>query len=187
MRKISSVEALPHRSSIEMNDRMEKAINEQINAEMYSSYLYLSMSAYFKSENLPGMANWMMVQAQEELEHAMKFYDYVFDNDGRVILTTIEGPQLKWDSPLAAFEHQLSHEQLVTGLINKLVDLAEEVRDHATHEFLQWYVKEQVEEEANARELVAKARMVGDESRGLYMLDRELAGRPEKLVSAKKP
>jgi len=169
-----------------MNDRIERAFNEQINAEMYSSYLYLSMNAYFRSENLPGFANWMMVQAQEELQHAMKFYDYVFDQCGRVVLTSIEGPQLKWDSPLAAFEHQLAHEQLVTDLINKLVDIASETKDHAAYEFLQWFVKEQVEEEANARELVAKASMIGDDGPGLYMLDKELAGRPLKLVPAKK-
>ena len=169
-----------------MNDRIEKAFNEQLNAEVYSSYLYLSMNAYFHSLNLPGFANWMMVQAQEELQHGMKFYDFIVDQGGRVILTTIEGPQLKWDSPLAALEDQQAHENKVTGLINKLVDLSLEVKDHAAHEFLQWFVKEQVEEEANARDLVTKAAMVGEDGPGLFMLDRELASRPHKIVPAKK-
>ncbi|HUV24658.1 MAG TPA: ferritin [Methanomassiliicoccales archaeon] len=169
-----------------MNDRIEKAFNEQLNAEVYSSYLYLSMNAYFHSINLPGFANWMLVQAQEELQHGMKFYDFIVDQGGRVILTTIEGPQLKWDSPLAAFEHQQAHEKKVTGLINKLVDLAIKVNDHAAHEFLQWFVKEQVEEEANARDLVAKATMVCDDGPGLFILDRDLASRPQKIVLAKK-
>jgi ferritin len=169
-----------------MNDRIERAFNEQINAEWYSSYMYLAMNAYFHSVNLPGFANWMMVQAQEELQHGMKFYDFIVDQGGRVILTTIEGPQLKWDSPLAAFEHQQAHEKKVTGLINKLVDLSIEVKDHAAHEFLQWFVKEQVEEEANARDLVAKAAMVCDDGPGLFMLDRDLASRPHKIIPAKK-
>lgn len=169
-----------------MNDRIEKAFNEQINAELYSSYLYLAMNAYFHSVNLPGFANWMMVQAQEELQHGMKFYDFIVDQGGRVILTSIEGSQLKWDSPLAAFEHQQAHEKMVTGLINKLVGIAIEVKDHAAHEFLLWFVKEQVEEEANARDLVAKAAMVGEDGPGLFMLDRDLASRPLKIVPAKK-
>lgn len=169
-----------------MNDRIEKAFNEQFNAEMYSAYLYLSMNAYFHSSNLPGFANWMLVQAQEELTHAMKFYDFVIDKGGRMILTSIEGPQLKWDSPLAAFEHQLAHEKVVTALIDKLVDLAAEVNDHSAHQFLQWFVKEQVEEESNARDLVSKAEMVCDDSTGLFMLDRELAGRAHKIVPASK-
>ena len=169
-----------------MNDRIEKAFNEQINAELYSSYLYLAMNAYFHSVNLPGFANWMMVQAQEELQHGMKFYDFIVDQGGRVILTSIEGSQLKWDSPLAAFENQQAHEKMVTGLINKLVGIAIEVKDHAAHEFLLWFVKEQVEEEANARDLVAKAAMVGEDGPGLFMLDRDLASRPLKIVPAKK-
>jgi len=169
-----------------MNDRIEKAFNEQLNAEMYSAYLYLSMNSYFHSVNLPGFAQWMLVQAEEELQHAMKFYNYIVEKGGRVILTTIEESQSEWDSPLAAFEHQLAHEQKVTGLIDKLLNLAAELNDHPVHEFLQWFVKEQVEEESNARDLVNKARMVGDDGPGRYMLDRELATRKHKLIAAPK-
>jgi len=160
-----------------IDERMQDAINKQLNAELYSSYLYLSMSAYFQSVNLGGFANWMRVQAKEELAHAMKFYDYVNERGGRVILHPVEEPPSEWDSPLAVFEHVYRHEQKVTGLINKLVDLAVEARDHATNNFLQWFVSEQVEEEASADEVVQKLKLVGDDPSGLFMIDRELAQR----------
>ncbi|MFP4169911.1 MAG: ferritin [Methanomassiliicoccales archaeon] len=166
-----------------MNERIEEAFNEQMNAEMYSAYLYLSMNAYFHSQDLPGMANWMRVQAQEEMTHAMKFYDYIVEKDGRPALKEIEAPPREWDSPLAVFQHQLEHEQKVTAMINNLVDIAIEEKDHATNNFLQWFVAEQVEEESNARDLVTKAKRVGD-GYGVYMLDKELAARPPKLVMA---
>jgi len=160
-----------------IDDRMQEALNKQLNAELYSSYLYLSMSAHFHSLNLGGFANWMRVQAQEELMHALKFYDYVNERGGRTVLHPVEAPPFEWDSPLAAFEHVYQHEQKVTGMINKLVDLAVEARDHATNNFLQWFVSEQVEEEASANEVVQKLRLAGDAASALFMIDRELAQR----------
>lgn len=160
-----------------IDEKMREALNKQLNAELYSSYLYLSMSAYFQSVNLSGFANWMRVQAQEELAHAMKFYDYVNERGGRVVLPAVDEPPSEWDSPLAVFEHVYEHEQKVTGLINKLVDLAVKARDHATNNFLQWFVSEQVEEEASADEVVQKLKLVGDDPSGLFMIDRELGQR----------
>ena len=160
-----------------VNKKIEGALNQQLNAELYSSYLYLSMSAYFQSINLPGFANWMRVQAQEELVHAMKFYDFINDRGGRVALQPVEGPPTEWSSPLDAFENAYRHEQKVTGLINDLVNLAVKERDHATNIFLQWFVTEQVEEEASADEVVQKLKLMGDDGGGLFMLDREMAQR----------
>ena len=160
-----------------VSEKMEKALNGQLNAEVYSGYLYLSMAAYFEDEDLAGFANWMRVQAEEELEHGMKFYDYIIRRGASVTLTAIEGPQTEWDSPVAAFEHVLSHEQMVTGLINDLVDLAIEEKDHATNNFLQWFVEEQVEEEENAMENLAKLKLAGDDNSLLYKLNEEFAGR----------
>ncbi len=160
-----------------ISEKMQEALNRQANAEFYSSYLYLSMSAYFASLTLAGLANWMRVQAQEELVHAMKFYDFVNGRGGRVELTAIEGPPTEWGSPLAAFEAALRHEQKVTGLINALVGLAAAEQDHASAIFLQWFVTEQVEEEASALEVVQRLKLVGQEGAGLLMLDRELATR----------
>ena len=160
-----------------LNERMENALNEQHNAELYSGYLYLAMSAWFQSVNLSGFAAWMRVQAQEELVHAMKFYDYINERGGRVTLKTIDGPPSEWESPLAAFEGAYAHEQKVTGMINDLVDLAREEHDHATEIFLQWFVTEQVEEEDSANEVVQKIKLMGEASGGLFMLDRELGQR----------
>jgi ferritin len=157
--------------------KMEKALNEQVNAEMYSAYLYLSMESWFKAQNLNGFANWMRVQTQEEMVHAMKIYDFIIERGGRVLLKTIEGPETKWDSPLAAFEAVNKHEQKVTSLINNLVDLAIEEKDHATNSFLQWFVNEQVEEEANADLLVKQLKLMENAPGGMFMLDKELAQR----------
>lgn len=157
--------------------KVEKAINKQTNAELYSGYLYLSMSSYFSSINLNGFANWMRVQAQEEVMHAMKFYDYLIERGGRAITTAIEAPPTEWDSPLAVFEHTYEHEQKVTGLINDLVNLAIAEKDHATTAFLQWFVTEQVEEEASADEIVHKLKLIGDQGAGLLLLDQELGRR----------
>ena len=134
-----------------LNGKIEKAFNDQLNAELYSSYLYLSMSAYFQSINLSGFASWMRAQAQEELVHAMKFYNFINGRGGRVILKAVEAPPVSWESPLAAFEATYEHEQKVTGLINQLVELAMAEHDHASSIFLQWFVSEQVEEEASAQ------------------------------------
>jgi len=139
--------------------------------------LYLSMSAYFQSINLPGFANWMRIQTQEELVHAMKFYDFINERGGRVMLQGVEAPPTEWSSPLDVFENAYKHEQKVTGLINDLVNLAVGERDHATNIFLQWFVTEQVEEEASADEVVQKLKLVGDDSGGLFMLDGEMGQR----------
>jgi ferritin len=160
-----------------LDKEMENAINKQMNAELYSSYLYLSMGAYFESIDLSGFARWMRAQAQEELAHAMKFYDYLVTRGARVTLTEIEAPQTEWDSPVAVFEHVYEHEQLVTGLINKLVDLSISLSDHATNNFLQWYVAEQVEEEESASGVLQKVKLAGEDSSGLLMLDQELGTR----------
>jgi len=160
-----------------ISKKMEQALNEQVNAEMYSAYLYLSMESYFKSLNLNGFAAWMRVQTQEEMMHAMKIYDFIIERGGRVLLKSIEGPQTKWDSPLAVFEAVSKHEQKVTGLVNNLVDLAIEEKDHATNSFLQWFVNEQVEEEASADEAVQQLKMMENAPGGMFMLDRELGQR----------
>jgi ferritin len=160
-----------------LSEKMQKALNGQLNAELYSSYLYLSMNAYFKSVNLDGFANWMYYQAQEELEHSMKFYDFVIQRGGKVVLTQIEAPPTEWDSPLAVFEATLAHEQKVTGLINDLVEIALEEHDHATNIFLQWFVSEQVEEEESVGGVLEQIKLMGDAQGGLFMIDRELAKR----------
>ncbi len=160
-----------------MNERIQKAFNEQINAELHSSYLYLAMAAYFASVNLQGFANWMRCQAQEELVHAMKLFTFINDRGGSVTLTTIEGPPASWESPLAAFEAAYKHEQKITGMINNLVDISLQEKDHAANNFLQWFVKEQVEEESSADGVVQQLKLTGDQGSGLFMLDRELGAR----------
>jgi ferritin len=160
-----------------LNKEMETALNSQLNAELYSGYLYLSMAAYFEDNDLSGFANWMQVQAQEELSHGMKFYEYIVQRTGRVVLDEIEKPQKDWKDPITTFEHVLAHEQTVSGLINDLVDLAIEERDHATNNFLQWFVAEQVEEEESAGDILSKVKLASESSNGLYLLDNELAQR----------
>ena len=160
-----------------LSNEIEEAINKQINAEIYSSYLYLSMCAYFESIGLAGSASWMRQQAQEEMFHAMKMFDYVNERGGKVILQAVEQPQTEWTSASDVFRNVLSHEQKVTGLINDLVNLALDERDHATNIFLQWFVSEQVEEEASAGEIVDKLKLIGNDANGLFMLDRELGQR----------
>ena len=157
--------------------KMEKALNGQINAELYSSYLYLSMATYFNSIDLPGFANWMRIQHQEEEFHGLKFFDYIQERGGRVTLQTIEAPPTEWSSPLNAFEETLKHEQKVTGLINDLVFLAREERDNAAEIFLQWFVTEQVEEEDNVNTILAQLRLIKDKPQGLFMLDKDLGQR----------
>ena len=160
-----------------VSEKMQDALNGQLNAELYSAYLYASMSAYFESVNLSGFANWMRIQVQEETVHAYKFYSFINERDGRVVLSAIEAPPTDWDSPLAAFEAAYQHEQKVTGLINDLVNLAVSEGDHATNIFLQWFVTEQVEEEASANEVIQKLKLIGDAKGGLFMLDREMGQR----------
>lgn len=160
-----------------ISEKIQEALNGQINAELYSAYLYLSMEAYFQSQNLPGFASWMRVQTQEELTHAMKIYDFLNERGGRVILKSITEPQAEWQSPLAAFEAAYKHEQKVTGLINDLVNLALDEKDHATNSFLQWFVNEQVEEESSADEVVQKIKMVDKAPGAMFMIDKELGQR----------
>ncbi len=160
-----------------LKEQMLTAFNKQINAEMYSAYLYLSMEAYFQSINLTGFANWMRVQTQEEMMHAMKFYDFVFERGGKVELEAIDKPPMIWDSPLAAMKEVLKHEKHVTSLINDLVDLAIKEKDHASNIFLQWFVTEQVEEEASADAVIQRLKLAKDNSSGLFMIDAELGQR----------
>lgn len=160
-----------------IKEKIQEAINKQINAELFSAYLYQSMGAYLDSVNLGGMAAWMNMQAKEELEHAMKFYNYLLERGGRVKLYAIDEPQFEWNSPLEVFEASYEHEQYVTGRINDLVELAAEEKDHATGVMLQWFVSEQVEEEATVDEIVEKMKMISESRNGLYMLDRELGKR----------
>lgn len=160
-----------------LSEKMQAALNGQLNWELYSSYLYLSMKAYFTSVNLDGFANWMYYQTQEELTHAKKFYDFINQRGGRVQLMQIEAPPTEWDSPLAVFEASLEHEQKVTGRINDLVEHALAEHDHATNIFLQWFVSEQVEEEESISGVLEQLKLMGDAQGGLFMIDRELAKR----------
>jgi len=160
-----------------MNSTIESAFNEQLNAELFSSYLYLSMAAYFESQNLKGMAGWMRMQALEEHMHAMKFFDFINERGGRVTLAKIKEPKTEWSSPLDVFEDTCAHESKVTGLINELVDLALNEKDHAANAFLQWFVTEQVEEEGTTQEIRDKLKLVSDNPVALFMIDREMGGR----------
>lgn len=160
-----------------LSERMVQELNKQLNAELYSAYLYLAMAAYFHANNLDGFANWMMVQNQEETMHAMKFYHFINERGGRVQLDTIAKPEGEWTSPLDVFEATLRHEEKVTGLINHLVDVAIAERDHATNAFLQWFITEQVEEEAAADNIIQNLKLAGSNPQALLMLDRELGTR----------
>jgi ferritin len=156
---------------------VEEAINKQITREMYSANLYLSMASYYHSINLNGFANWMRVQFKEEMDHAMKFFDYIVSRGGVPQIGTIDQAPVKWDSPLATFEMAYEHEQKVTNWINELADIALSEHDHATSIFLQWFITEQIEEEANTSEITEKLKLMGDAKGGLFMLDSELKQR----------
>lgn len=156
---------------------LQKAINEQINKELFSEYLYSSMQAWLAHENLDGMANWMKAQSQEEHFHAMKFFDYLIERGGKVELLAIEKPEVDFDNPLKAFKSALEHEQFITKSINELMDIAIAENDHASRGFLQWYVDEQVEEEATVDSIVHRLEMIGNNMHGIFMLDRELGSR----------
>jgi ferritin len=155
---------------------IQDALNEQIKNELYSAHQYLSMSAYCESATLPGFAYWMLAQAQEEKEHAMKFYNFILDRNGRVLLRAIDQPVVEFGSPLEVFEQALEQEQEVTAQINELYELAASENDYASQAFLQWFVTEQVEEEKNVRDVLETLKMIGDESEALFLLDRELGG-----------
>lgn len=160
-----------------LTETVEKALNEQINKELFSAYLYLSMAADFESKNLAGFAKWMKAQSAEELNHAMKLFNYVLERGGHVELMAIEKPQQTWESPLKAFQDAYDHERFITQSIYSLLEIAQSAKDYGTMEFLQWYVKEQVEEEAQADHIVKKLEMINDAPAGMLMLDHELGQR----------
>jgi ferritin len=160
-----------------LSKEMQDALNKQLNFELYSAYIYYSMAAYLESEDVPGFASWMQIQVQEELTHVDKFFHFINERDGRVILTAIDEPAKEWGSPLEAFEDAYKHEQIVSGRINKLVDLSLKESDHATNSFLQWFVTEQVEEEATVKTIIQQMKLAGKDGHGLLMLDRELGSR----------
>jgi ferritin len=157
-----------------LDKQIQEAINRQLNAELYSAYLYYSMAAWFESKSLGGFAHWMRVQALEEATHVQKFYGYVNERGGRVELTAIDAPPIEWDSPLVVFEQVYEHECHVTGLINDLMDKAVAASDHASVAFLQWFVSEQVEEEATADDVLQKLKLVEKTEGGLFLLDQEM-------------
>jgi ferritin len=160
-----------------MKETVQDALNKQMNREFYSSYLYLSMSAYFESLALPGFANWMAIQAKEEWAHGLKFFAHLGERGAIVKLAAIDAPPLKWDSPLKAFEDAYKHEQKVTAWIWELVNLSVKEQDHAANNMLQWFVKEQVEEEEQTNTIVMQLRMIGSEGPALLMYDRALGKR----------
>ena len=160
-----------------MKPEVQSAMNAQVNEELYSAYLYAAMVNYFEEINLKGAAKWMRVQVQEELSHATKFFEYMISRNAKVNLKPISGPKADWKSPLAAWEAAYKHECHITECINKLYSRASDVKDPATMQFLDWFVNEQVEEEANTSDIVAQMKMVKDAPGGLFLLDRELAAR----------
>jgi len=160
-----------------ISKKMQEELNKQINREFYSAYMYLAMSAYCNTIGLPGFAHWMRMQYEEESMHVTKMYDYILGQGGEIHLLAIEEPPKEFGTPLAVFETTLEHEQHVTGLIHALMDLAVQEKDYATQTFLQWYVTEQVEEEANVHDILAPLRMVGEDKSGLMMIDQQLGGR----------
>ncbi len=164
---------------MKLGEKLEQAINDQIQAEIYSAYLYLAMSAYCEDISMPGYAHWLRVQSEEEIEHAMKFFHYVNERGGRVILQAIQQPDAEFDSPLDIAQQTYEHEQKVTSLIHDLYALAIAEKDYAAQVFLQWYIDEQVEEEDNATRLVEMFEMVKDSPNGLFMLDQKLGAREE--------
>lgn len=160
-----------------INEKVGKILNEQVNKELYSAYLYLSMSAYFSDLGLLGFANWMRIQAQEEQAHAMLIYDFLINRGEKVVLTSVDAPPNSWKTSLDVMEEVLKHEIFVTSLINNIVTVAEEVKDRATMSYMNWFVDEQVEEEANAKEIIDKLKLIGDDKSALYLLDKDLSTR----------
>ena len=160
-----------------INSKIAAALNDQLNMEYHSAYSYLAMSAYFLTQNLNGFAHWMRVQAQEELAHGMKIYDFLDDREAEIRFRALDALKQNWENPLDVFEDSLAHEQKVSQSIYNIADLALSERDHATHTFLQWFIAEQVEEEAAVKELIDTLKLVGTEGNGLFLLDRDLARR----------
>lgn len=160
-----------------LKPKVKQAINDQINAEIWSAYMYLSMSTYFTTQGLTGFANWMRIQWQEEISHAMKFFDYMVERGEQPVLKPIAAVPNKWKSPLNVMQETLKHEQHVTALVNNIMDLAIEEKDHATKSMLQWFIDEQVEEEANAQAIIDDLKLVDGNGHGMLLLDRELKTR----------
>ena len=162
---------------MKISEKIQEAINRQINAELYSSYLYLAMANHFDYENLDGFAGWMKVQASEEVKHAMKFYEFVNEREGNVSFSDIKAAKTSWKSAADIFKDSYAHEQKITKMIYDLKELADKEKDYAASEMLNWFVKEQVEEEASAKKILDKLESIGSDKAGLYLLDRELAAR----------
>jgi len=160
-----------------LSKAMQDAINEQIKNELYSAYLYLAMSAYCEANSLPGFAHWLRAQSQEEVEHAMKFFDFVNERGGRVVLHAIDQPPVEFESPVEIFEATLEHERKVTAMIHRLFELALEEKDYPAQVMLHWFIDEQVEEESNAGQILDTLNMIGDKGQALVMLNKELAKR----------
>lgn len=160
-----------------LSAKMQKALNDQLNFEYFSAYIYFSMSAHFEAKGLKGCANWMRIQYQEELTHVDKFFDYILERGGKVTLAQIDKPANTWKANVSPFQDALKHEQKVTARINKLVDMARSEKDHATENFLQWFVAEQVEEEASVGEIVDQIKLAGESGGGMFMVDKELSAR----------
>ena len=160
-----------------ITEKMQQAFLDQINKELYSEYLYLSMKAYFANLNLKGFVNWLSIQVQEEHAHAMGMFDYIIERGGRITLDKIDRPKNDWSSPLEAFKDVVNHEQYITSQINALYDVADSEKDRAAQLFLNWYVKEQVEEEASAGDILAHLELIKDDTKALLDLDKELAAR----------
>ena len=160
-----------------ISEKMQNAFNEQINKEFYSEFLYLAMKSYFANLNLQGFVNWFDVQVQEERAHAFGMYDYVLERGGNVELYTIDKPEIEGNDIISIFEQVLKHEQYVTSRINYLADVADEVKDRAAMSFIDWYIKEQVEEEASVEKILKTLRLIKDDKKALLMLDKDLAAR----------
>lgn len=160
-----------------LSDKMQQALNQQINEEFCSAFIYLGMSAEADRIGLPGFSNWFKMQYQEELGHADRFFNYILERNGSVDLLPIGNPELSGETPLSLFEKSLEHEKHITACVSRLKDLARSESDHATDVFLEWFVREQVEEESNAQNVIDQLRLVGDNANGLFLIDRELATR----------
>jgi len=163
-----------------LKEKLYEALSAQLNEEAYSAYLYLAMSGYLTSINMPGMAAWMKAQSQEEMGHAQKFYRYIESRGRQAKLMAIQAPPFNWEGPVAVFESALAHERAITSHIDGLMDVAESEKDRATAIFLQWFVTEQVEEEENVEQVFTRLKMLNAHPAGLLMFDRELGARAAK-------
>lgn len=160
-----------------INEKVLKVLQEQLNKEFYSAYLYLAMSAHFEDKGLKGFANWMKIQAQEEQYHARFIYDFIVNRNEKPVLTQISAPPSNWASPLQVMEDSLKHEEGVTASINNIITLAEEAKDRATMSYMLWFIDEQVEEEANVKTIIDSLKFIGEDKTATYMLDQDLAKR----------